>query len=145
MTNPLYDTLFAPLAQRDGVLLHLANGQQISGRAFHGMVAQAALALRAAGVEPGDRVAVQLAKSPQALAIYGATVAIGAVFLPLNTAYTPDEVGYFLGNATPRLFLCDPSKSTAIIIPLSSSICFSALRSFLCPRCSSRRFVFFFI
>lgn len=114
MTNPLYDTLFAPLAQRDGVLLHLANGQQISGRAFHGMVAQAALALRAAGVEPGDRVAVQLAKSPQALAIYGATVAIGAVFLPLNTAYTPDEVGYFLGNATPRLFLCDPSKSTAM-------------------------------
>lgn len=121
MTNPLYDTLFAPLARRDGVLLHLANGQQISGRAFHGMVAQAALALRAAGVESGDRVAVQLAKSPQALAIYGATVAIGAVFLPLNTAYTPDEVGYFLGNATPRLFLCDPAKSTAMAAVAAAS------------------------
>ena len=114
MANPLYSTLFAPLAAREGVLLHLPGGGEVSGRAFHDMSARAANALRAAGVRPGDRVAVQVAKSPEALAVYAATVSVGAVFLPLNTAYTPDEVGYFLGDARPRLFLCAPERAAAM-------------------------------
>jgi malonyl-CoA/methylmalonyl-CoA synthetase len=73
-----------------------------------------ALALRGAGVQPGDRVAVQVTKSSEALAVYGATVALGAIFLPLNTAYTATEVDYFLGNATPRIFLCDPAKEATL-------------------------------
>ncbi|MCB6179889.1 malonyl-CoA synthase [Rhodobacter sp. Har01] len=114
MANTLFDALFAPLRGRDTALLILPDGRQISGAAFLAMVAQAAHALRAQGVQPGDRVAAQVAKSPQALAVYGAAVALGAVFLPLNTAYTPAEVDYFLGNATPRLFLCDPAKAVAL-------------------------------
>jgi len=114
MTNTLYDALFAPLSGRQTVLLRLASGTGISGDAFLRMVARFGHALRAAGVQPGDRVAVQVAKSPEALAVYGATVALGAVFLPLNTAYTAEEIGYFLGNATPRVFLCDPVKQAAL-------------------------------
>ena len=114
VANLLYDALFAPLKGRDGTFLILGDGAEVSGRAFHAMIAQAAHALRAAGVRPGDRVAVQVAKSPQALAVYGAAVALGAVFLPLNTAYTPPEVDYFLGNATPRVFLCDPGRAAAL-------------------------------
>jgi malonyl-CoA/methylmalonyl-CoA synthetase len=114
MTNSLFDALFAPLQGRTDPLLILGNGQGISGDAFFGMVAQAAGALRAAGVQPGDRVAVQVAKSPLALAVYGAALGVGAVFLPLNPAYTPAETGYFLGNATPRLFLCDPAAVAAM-------------------------------
>ncbi len=114
MNNPLYDALFAPLAQRESALMILPDGSTLSGRGFHDMLAGYAAALRAAGVQPGDRVAVQVAKSPQALAIYAATVSIGAVFLPLNTAYTPSEVAYFIENATPRLFLCDPAKAAAL-------------------------------
>ena len=114
MDNPLYSALFAPLALRSGRLMRLADGAEISGQAFHGMIGQAANALLAAGVGPGDRVAVQVAKSAQALAVYAATVSVGAVFLPLNTAYTPEEVGYFLGNASPRLFLCDPKRAAAM-------------------------------
>ncbi len=110
MANILYDALFAPLAVRSSALLTLADGAEISGQGFLAMLAQTAHALRAAGVLPGDRVAVQVAKSPQALAVYGAALALGAVFLPLNTAYTAAEVEYFLGNATPRVFLCDPSR-----------------------------------
>ena len=109
MPNILYDALFAGLDGREGPLLHMSDGRQISGSAFHGLLTRAAVALSAAGVVKGDRVAVQIAKSPQALAIYGATVALGAVFLPLNTAYTASEIDYFLGNATPRIFLCDPA------------------------------------
>ncbi len=114
MQNPLYDALFAPLAARADAFLILPGGGTISGAAFLGMVRRAAQALAAAGVEPGDRVAVQVAKSPTALAVYGAAVAAGAVFLPLNPSYTAAEVDYFVANATPRLLLADPGMADAL-------------------------------
>ncbi len=107
MANPIYDALFAPLKGRSAPLLILAEGRRISGSEFHQRVAGYASALVAKGVVPGDRVAVQVAKSPEALALYGAVVAVGAVFLPLNTGYTANEVDYFRQDATPRLFLDD--------------------------------------
>ena len=114
MPNPLYDALFATLTLRTNPLLILEGGEKVTGAGFHAIIARAANALRSAGVQAGDRVAVQIAKSPEALAIYGATVSIGAVFLPLNPAYTPPEVGYFLNDATPRLFICDPAKAEVL-------------------------------
>jgi len=114
MANPLYSALFQPLVARDGRLMQLPGGAALSGRGFHDMLGRAANALLAAGVVPGDRVAVQIAKSSEALAVYAATVSVGAVFLPLNTAYTADELGYFLGDARPRLFLCDPARAAGL-------------------------------
>ncbi len=114
MPNPLYDRLFAPLAERAHPLLILADGTALSGAAFLAMIHRAADAMRTQGVGPGDRVAVQVAKTPEALALYGATVAVGAVFLPLNTAYTAAEVDYFIGDARPRLLLVDPAKADAL-------------------------------
>lgn len=114
MPNPLFDALFAPLATRDTALLILQDGRQISGANFATIIARAANGLRAVGVRPGDRVAVQTAKSPQTLAVYAAATAIGAVFLPLNPAYTKDELDYFLGNATPRVMLCDPARAPGL-------------------------------
>jgi malonyl-CoA/methylmalonyl-CoA synthetase len=109
MANPLYDALFAPLAGRGASFLHLPDRAVISGTQFYDMIAELGTALRAAGVAKGDRVAVQAAKSPRSLAIYAACVSIGAVYLPLNPAYTPAEVDYFIGNAAPQLFFCDPN------------------------------------
>lgn len=114
MPNPLYDRLFAPLAQRAGAFLIRADGTVVDGPAFLAMIHRAAAALRVCGVMPGDRVAVQLAKTPEALALYGATAAAGAVFLPLNTAYTASEVAMFVADAQPRLLLCDPAKAEAL-------------------------------
>ncbi|MFN3936622.1 MAG: malonate--CoA ligase [Gemmobacter sp.] len=114
MPNMLYDALFAPLAGRDDPLLMLPGGTDRSGAAFLSLLHRTANALQSAGVAPGDRVAAQVAKTPEALAVYGAAVALGAVFLPLNTAYTPAEVEYFVGNATPRLLLCDPARADAL-------------------------------
>ncbi|MDE1147066.1 MAG: malonyl-CoA synthase [Azospirillaceae bacterium] len=70
--------------------------------------------LVARGVLPGDRVAVQVEKSPEAIVLYLACVRAGAVYLPLNTGYTLTELDYFIGDATPRLVVCDPAKATAI-------------------------------
>ncbi len=60
------------------------------------------------GVKPGDRVAAQVEKSAEALMLYLGSLRAGAVYLPLNTAYTAGEIRYFLGDAEPTLFVCRP-------------------------------------
>ena len=114
MPNPLFDALFAPLAGRETPFLILPDGRTISGAAFLGHCARVAGALTEAGLKPGDRMAVQVEKSPEALALYGGAVMAGVVFLPLNTAYTADEVAYFLADAGAALLLCDGSKAAAL-------------------------------
>ena len=66
------------------------------------------------GVTKGDRVVVQVDKSIEAVVLYLACLRAGAIYIPLNTAYTPSEVSYFLENATPRLFVCAPAKREAM-------------------------------
>lgn len=70
-------------------------------------------ALDQAGVGPGDRVVVQVEKSPHAVALYLGCLRIGAVYVPLNTAYTMAEVAYFLSDAQPRVFVCSPAVKTS--------------------------------
>ncbi len=65
-------------------------------------------------VNPGDRVMVQVEKTPQAVFLYLACLRAGAVFLPLNTAYRADELEYFLQDAEPALVVCDPGASALI-------------------------------
>ncbi len=66
--------------------------------------------LQALGVEPGDRVMVQLDKSAEAVVLYLACLRAGAIYIPLNTAYTTAEVEYFMRDAEPRVFLCQPDS-----------------------------------
>ncbi|WP_299846408.1 malonyl-CoA synthase [uncultured Roseovarius sp.] len=80
---------------------------------FRGAEALAA-ALVGAGLMPGDRVAVQVKKSLEALQLYLGTIMAGGVFLPLNTAYTVSELAYFLSDATPRIIVCDPARMNEI-------------------------------
>jgi malonyl-CoA/methylmalonyl-CoA synthetase len=114
MTNPLYDAFFGPHRDSDRTFLHLPDGRTISFRAFLDMAARFANALVAAGLEPGDRLAVQVQKSAEALAVYAAAAQAGVIFLPLNTAYTADEVDYFVGNSGARLVLCDPAAEARL-------------------------------
>ena len=64
--------------------------------------------IAALGLKPGDRVAAQLEKTPEALVLYLAALRAGMVFLPLNPAYQRHELEYFLGDAKPGLFVCRP-------------------------------------
>ncbi|MDX1781196.1 MAG: malonyl-CoA synthase [Thalassovita sp.] len=66
--------------------------------------------LIASGLQPGDRVAVQVEKTLEAVELYLGTVLAGGIFLPLNTAYTGSEVAYFVNDATPRILVCDPDR-----------------------------------
>ena len=62
--------------------------------------------LRKLAVTVGDRVLVQVDKSPEAVALYLGCLRMGAVYVPINTAYTQAEVDYFLGDAKPAVFVC---------------------------------------
>lgn len=114
MTNILYDTLFSPHRDSEVPFLYLEDGTEMFYSYFLDLVAKIAGVLVTSGVKPGDRVAAQVAKTPQALALYVATIQAGAVFLPLNTAYKPAELAYFIENATPTLLVCDPNAIEAL-------------------------------
>jgi malonyl-CoA/methylmalonyl-CoA synthetase len=88
--------LAAPFLERpDGHVDSYADLMAHTGKLANALVAR--------GVKPGDRVAAQVEKSPENLSLYLATVRAGAVFLPLNTAYTQAELDYFVGDAEPVL------------------------------------------
>ncbi len=63
------------------------------------------------GVTPGDRVLVQVEKSPANVALYLGTLRCGGVYVPLNSGYTGAEVEYFVGDAEPAVLVCDPARA----------------------------------
>ena len=114
MTNPLWDRLFSAHAGRETPFLHLPDGGTLTHDAFLRRAGRFAHALTEAGLAPGDRLALQVEKSAEALAVVAACAAAGVIFLPLNTAYTAAELDYFIGDSGARLFLCDPAKAEAL-------------------------------
>lgn len=114
MGNSLFAALLEPHIGRDTPFLHLTDGSTISHAAFLQLAARNANALSSLGLRPGDRVAVHIEKSPEALALYAGCIQAGVVFLPLNTAYTVAELEYFVGDSGAALFVCDPSEADAM-------------------------------
>ena len=107
MTNPLYDALFGKYAAQSTPFLRLEDGRVLTHAAFLSKAAQFAHTLRDAGLAPGDRLAAQIEKSPEALALYAGCVQAGVVFLPLNAAYTANELSYFIEDSGAKLVICD--------------------------------------
>jgi malonyl-CoA/methylmalonyl-CoA synthetase len=79
-----------------------------------GRSAQLAHALLKLGVQRGDRIVVQVEKSVTALLLYLASLRMGAIYVPLNTAYTLAELDYFIADADPKLVVCAPANHDAI-------------------------------
>jgi len=121
MSNPLYDSLFGVHAGKTTPFLHLLDGSTITHLEFLETAARIANFLTQTGLVTGDRVAVQVQKSPEALALYAACAQAGLVFLPLNTAYTVDELTYFIDNSGASLIVCD-EKSKDELAPVAQSL-----------------------
>jgi len=111
MNSNLYAELTHEIDDASAVFAHLPDGQTCTYADVEQASARFANVLADAGVVPGDRVAVQVEKSLDALMLYLGTVRAGGVFLPLNAAYTATEIDYFLGDAEPRVFVCDPTRT----------------------------------
>ncbi len=86
------------------------DGRTLTYGGLWDLAGRLAVALRANGVGVGDRVAVQVDKSPEAIVLFLACARAGAVFLPLNTAYTLNEVDYFVGDAEPKVIIATPAR-----------------------------------
>lgn len=115
MSENLFETLHEAFAPRiDNAFLRPPDGEAVSYRAAAGRSAAFAATLRSAGVRTGDRVVVQVEKSPDAIALYLACLRAGAVYIPLNVAYTADEVSYYLSDATPSLLVCRPDDEARL-------------------------------
>ncbi|MGY4283106.1 malonyl-CoA/methylmalonyl-CoA synthetase [Bradyrhizobium sp. LM2.7] len=117
----LFSRLFDGLDDPARLAIETHDGAHISYGDLIARAGQMANVLVARGVKPGDRVAVQVEKSVANIVLYLATVRAGAVYLPLNTAYTLNELDYFIGDAEPSLVVCDPSKADGLV-PIAAKV-----------------------
>lgn len=113
MANHLFDAIRAG-ATPEAAFIETAEGRSWTYGDMIRCSGQLAATLSSLGVQPGDRVAVQVDKSPEALMLYLACLRAGAVYLPLNPAYTLAELDYFIGDAEPRLVVVDPKSETGV-------------------------------
>jgi len=105
--------LYALLSRRfadkaNTVAIETLDGRQVNYAELDRAAAQFANRLLALGAQPGDRVAVQVDKSPEALCLYLGCVRAGLIYLPLNTGYPPRELEHFFRDAGPRVVVCRP-------------------------------------
>jgi malonyl-CoA/methylmalonyl-CoA synthetase len=112
--SAVFDALFPGGAGLQREFLRTDAGRVLRYQDALEQSAQLAHALIALGVRADDRVAVQVEKSPEAVLLYLATLRAGAVYLPLNTAYTAAELEYFLADAEPSLFVCTPERCAGL-------------------------------
>jgi len=95
------------------IAFELLDGEQCSYGELDELSGKAATFLENNGVSAGDRVVAQVDKSISAVALYLGVMRIGAIYVPLNTGYTPAEVGFFLDDAEPALMVCAPGDAAA--------------------------------
>ena len=98
----------------DRLFLRTPEGRNFSYSALCEQSGRIASALTRRGVNSGDRVAVQVDKSAEAVFLYVACLSMGAVFVPINVANTPNEVDYFLRDSQPRAVIVRPQDQTLI-------------------------------
>ncbi len=116
MSNHLHDLMTGPRFDTDKVVLHFGNGTGWTRQQLFDRVARYAAVLQSLGLQAGDRVCLQVEKSVETVALTLGAVQAGVIFNPLNTAYTTAEISYFIGDAEPKLLVCDPSKRDALTI-----------------------------
>jgi malonyl-CoA/methylmalonyl-CoA synthetase len=108
--NHLFDQLLGRHKNSDRPFARLPDGTGQSYRELFDRTTVFAWALKNHGVIAGDRVTAQASKSLDSLAFYLAVIRCGAVYQPLNTAYTLAEIDYFLRDAEPKLLVVDADR-----------------------------------
>lgn len=103
-----------PLDVPDKVAIETVDGSQWRYAALDAQTARYANALQSLHLSPGERVAVQVDKSPQSLFLYLACLRAGLVHVPMNTAYRTAEVEHIVGDAEPGAIVCRPADLEAM-------------------------------
>ena len=107
----LFDVLRANFPKdRTATALILSNGSRVSYGELENQSGKMANKISNVGARAGDRVLVQVDKTPNSLALYLACLRAGVIIVPLNTAYGKVELDYFIDDAQPTLIVCEPSS-----------------------------------
>jgi malonyl-CoA/methylmalonyl-CoA synthetase len=114
MSENLYTLIRSSIADPARIFIETGDGRTFSYADTFALAERFAGLLAGLGVQPGDRVAVQVDKSAEALIFYLGVVAAGGVYLPLNVGYTLTELEYFIGDAEPRVVVCRPNAQKDI-------------------------------
>ncbi len=106
----------------DRTFIETSQGRRFTYAALAQLSTDLVAVLARCAVGPGDRVLVRVDKSVEAIALYVACLRMGAVFVPLNTAYTIHELEYFIRDAEPALIVVRPEDfaATASVVPPSA-------------------------
>src|SRR5579862_3730034 len=82
-------------------------GERISYSQLRALVDHWAGELLARGVESGDRIALLSYDSPEFIACFLASVSIGAISVPMNTALSAGDLDYIVSDSGARLAVAD--------------------------------------
>jgi malonyl-CoA/methylmalonyl-CoA synthetase len=115
MNNNFYALIESRISkQAQKLCLDCDDGVRLKNSDLIELTARISRFIRMQQMQQGERLVVQVEKSAFAVALYLACIRTGVIYIPLNTGYTAVEVGYFLGDAKPGLFVCDPDKLDAL-------------------------------
>ena len=98
----------------DQVFIEHTEGSFITYRDLLDQSEKYANGFEALGLKAGERVSIQVSKSPEAVFIYLACLRSNLIFHPLNTAYKEKELSFFLNDAKPSVFICEQEVSDKI-------------------------------
>jgi acyl-CoA synthetase (AMP-forming)/AMP-acid ligase II len=104
----LTDALRERAQEHPGRIAFISGAERVTYSEFDRGVDRAATALRAAGVERGDRVAILDKNSIEYVEQLFAAARLGAVLVPVNYRLAPDEVAYVVDNAEAVVFIVGP-------------------------------------
>ena len=92
----------------------LFEGEPISYRELDRRAGVAAAALRATGIEVGDRVAITLPNTPDYIAAYFGVLRLGAIAVPLNVLLARPEISARLDASTPKVRVDRPLRREGV-------------------------------
>jgi malonyl-CoA/methylmalonyl-CoA synthetase len=113
MSENLFSSFAAAIADPDRVFIAPLHRDAATFRQAFDFAGRFAHVLASHGVKRGDRVVVQVEKSAEAVFLYFACLRLGAIYVPLNPAYTGGELDYLLADADPALFVSTPQREVS--------------------------------
>lgn len=111
MTNTIYSYVFENLNRNPSkTFISTYDNKNITYQDLLSNVTATQNYLISKGVSGGDRILIQCQKCPEFIYLYLACSSLNAIFVPLNPAYTNNELDYFIKDTTPTLFICDDGQ-----------------------------------
>ncbi|MGK7936643.1 MAG: AMP-binding protein [Xenococcaceae cyanobacterium] len=128
MSHNLYEILTASVKNKDKTFLITEDKNIVTYQDIDILSARIADRLSKLGIAKGDRLVAQVSKSIEALALYLGCLRSGVIFVPLNPAFTLNELQYYLENAEPKIVICSPD-ACAKITTLAAKIGINIVRT----------------